>query len=587
MPRRKKNKKDTKPENGWPAIPGVGTGADPHGGRPRPSASRSKSKPPAASVRHLGNNCDANIIVIDSDDDDDVTVLGDVQVNRKPPKVEAAACAASPQPSQAVYHQQMQQPCPPLQQQSARQENFLQWGPRSPGSPQLKPRPLLQQACPQGHQPTRGGPFTGQQQPVPLFPNVHAGPSPMQQRAEQPGWSVSRGMPRPLQPPNRAVRLPQPLLSPQGNRALAPPPGPGPGPGPGSGSGPGLRHGGMVPNRPSHTGPLSAYPDHQHHQQAMVPLQAAARPLPQADPTPLGSKHERVDGAYGTDGGRGCVSDSNAATLESFPNNGVDPSRESILPVHSAFRQEMKAEPRPPSVGKITFGKQEVSRDSVIARINAEVEAAIKKLSGRGKFVPEGVVINITNDLLRKTRMPNGPALRWFNIDFANNFSKLHGRMKELVHVYCQFTPITTLHDLQAAIAQVEKVDDYEDLCMGPIVKHPIVKDLFKPPDDIRKPPEISLFQLYKYVMRMTERKKSRDRKFSLEEYLEFVRAKEGLETIQHLCIRIRSFPLLIQVGGVSVCVCVCVCVCCARVRSMWRVLYFFVQPVFICTYLA
>jgi len=291
-------------------------------------------------------------------------------------------------------------------------------------------------------------------------------------------------------------------------------------------------------------------------------------PVPQAGPTPFYSKQQHV----GSDRDVDCVCAPGAtATMESFPNDGVDPSRESTLPVHAAFRPEMKREEPNPSVGKIALGKQQVSREGIIERVSSEVEDMVKKLSGKGKFVPESVVVNVTNDLLRKTHVPRGSRqIRWYEINFSNDFSKLHGRTKELVQVYCQFTPITTLHDLQSAIAQVEKVDDYEDLCMGPIVKHPVVKDLFKPPDDVCKPPEITLFQLYKYVMKMTERMRNRDRKFSLEDYLEFVRAKEGLESIQHLCIRIRSFPLLLQVRrdeGRDVCVfsvavIVCVCVC-------------------------
>ena len=208
-------------------------------------------------------------------------------------------------------------------------------------------------------------------------------------------------------------------------------------------------------------------------------------------------------------------------------------------------------------------GKMDSDRGSIIVRLNSEVEDCIKKLATKGKFVPEVTVKKIVEDLLQRTRYPRGAApIRWYDVSSANDFSKLHGRTIELIKVYCHFTPISTLHDLEAAIAQVEKVSDYEELCMGPIIKHPMIKDLYKPPEDLNKPPEITLFDLFKHIMKMTERKHDRNAvRFTLEDFLEFVRKKEGLESIQHLCIRVRSFPLMLQVC-VRVCMCVCACVC-------------------------
>ncbi len=236
--------------------------------------------------------------------------------------------------------------------------------------------------------------------------------------------------------------------------------------------------------------------------------------------------------------------------MESFPIGRAEPDRESVLPAHSAFRPNMESvapvKPGPP----LSFGKQEVDLETIISRINSEVEEALKKLAIKGKFVPESTAKRLTEDIIRNTRLPRGAFIRWYNIPSANVFGRLHGRTVELIKVYCQFTPITTLHDLSVAIAQVEDVTDYEDLGMGPIIKHPTVRDLFKPPDNLNKPPEISLHKLYKYLMRMMDNRadRRRERKSTLEDYLEFVRKKEGLETIQHLCVRVRSYPLLLQV---------------------------------------
>lgn len=238
----------------------------------------------------------------------------------------------------------------------------------------------------------------------------------------------------------------------------------------------------------------------------------------------------------------------------SHPNDGIDVSAESLLPVHHAFRPGMDS-PRvqPVQLSSRMLGKRGMVKEDVIAIVNSEVEDCIKKLSSKGKFVPEYTVKQLAMDIVRQACRGSDIRINWYEVKAANEYSKLHGRTNELIKLYCQLTPITTLHDLGLAIAHIENTSEYENLCMGPLVKHPIVKDLFKPPDDLATPPKITLFQLYQHVMKMTARRRmnTSGERFSLEDYLEFVRKKEGLESTFHLCIRIKSFPLLLQVYNI------------------------------------
>ena len=234
----------------------------------------------------------------------------------------------------------------------------------------------------------------------------------------------------------------------------------------------------------------------------------------------------------------------------SHPNDGIHVCVESLLPLHQAFRPNMES-PRvhPGPLSSRMLGKRGITKEEVLAIVNSEVEECIKTLSSKGKFVPEHTVKQLAIDIIYQACRGNSIRIKWYAVKAAIEYSKLHGRTNELIKVYCQFTPITTLHDLGLAIADVEKTSEYDNLCLGPLVRHPFVKDLFKPPDDLETPPEITVYQLYKYVKMMTARRmNSSGTRFTIEDYLEFVRKKEGVESILHLCIRIRSFPLLLQV---------------------------------------
>lgn len=233
-----------------------------------------------------------------------------------------------------------------------------------------------------------------------------------------------------------------------------------------------------------------------------------------------------------------------AGDAEKYPNPGLTAAQESYLPSHALFRPDMEA---PRASYSLPKQKKKSTKPQAVEKINAMTEEIIEYLSSKEKFLPSDVIRNVVLDLIRKERNQTGILVQWREIDALSRFSKLHGRMEELIRVYCMFTPVTSIHELGTALAQSEKVANYEDLHLGPLIKHPKVKDFFKPPDDLDSPPEISVYQLHNHLTRMVDRSK-RGEKFNIEDYLEFVRKKHGVETVEHLCVRIQSFPLLIQV---------------------------------------
>lgn len=239
---------------------------------------------------------------------------------------------------------------------------------------------------------------------------------------------------------------------------------------------------------------------------------------------------------------------------ERYPSAGEGAGGESFLPSHPMFRSELgMALPRTVAgdhVSIIQSGrrkKQKMTPAQVVQSINSKTEEIIEELSGKDKFLPSDVLRNIVMDQIQRARSQHAVNISFRDVAVFTEFSRLHGRIDELIKVYCMFTPVTSLHELGIALAYAEKVSSYEELHLGPLIKHPRVRDYFKPPEDVECAPEITVHQLHGCLTKLVDKSK-RGNKLLLEDYLEFVRKKQCLESAAHLCVRIQSFPLMIQV---------------------------------------
>ena len=183
--------------------------------------------------------------------------------------------------------------------------------------------------------------------------------------------------------------------------------------------------------------------------------------------------------------------------------------------------------------------------------VNTTLEAMVEELSSKGKFLSQSVVRDLLQDLLRQANQGNPPRSRIISvrdIKAWTDFSKVHGRVEELIKIFCRMTPITSLYELEQAIISTENVDNYEALHLGPLLKHPLAQDFFKPPNDLESIPKMNSFKIYKHLLDFISKNSKRDERKSLEEFLEYMQRKEMLESVYHLCVRITSFPLAIQV---------------------------------------
>ena len=262
---------------------------------------------------------------------------------------------------------------------------------------------------------------------------------------------------------------------------------------------------------------------------AGVHLDTVSRPLPPPLVTPV---RPHTDGVQ-----------LNVVHFETFP---PDSDRDESKPCHPKFRPNMEAPNLPKSMpSRMKRGRKDQHW------VNTTLEAMIEELSSKGKFLSHSVVRDLLQDLLRQANQGNPPGSRIItvrDIKAWTDFSKVHGRVEELIKLFCRMTPITSLYELEQAIISTENVDNYEALHLGPLLKHPLAQDFFKPPNDLESIPKMNSFKIYKHLLDFISKSSKRDERKSLEEFLEYMQRKEMLESVYHLCVRITSFPLAIQV---------------------------------------
>jgi hypothetical protein len=244
------------------------------------------------------------------------------------------------------------------------------------------------------------------------------------------------------------------------------------------------------------------------------------------------------------------------AVVPKFPNPNLALGQETILPSHSIFRPDLPVPQIPPGATELSSSRKKrgsVASDSkqkAVEKINAKVEELINDLSSQGKFLQSETVRSLVMDIIYNENCGRRDRIVPKDITAMLDYSKVHGRIEELIKIFCRFSPITSLHELELAIVESEKVDNYEALHLGPIIKHPKVIDLFRLREaaSLDTVPDITAYKIQNYLMKFLS-KRRRAGKQSLEDFLEYIREREFAESVYHLCIRITSFPLAIQVG--------------------------------------
>jgi hypothetical protein len=176
-----------------------------------------------------------------------------------------------------------------------------------------------------------------------------------------------------------------------------------------------------------------------------------------------------------------------------------------------------------------------------IEKFQSYLQNFLNYWSSQGKHFPLSVFEKEVKDIIRKFDL----RINIRDIKVFNDFDMLYKRTCEFIRIFCWHSPITTVYELQRTICEFEKVTDFNELKLGPLLKHPDVIRLFRIPEDIPDcVPEITTYDIHLKLMKFIDRNKKNRGKPKIEEFIQFMTDEFSFPSPHHLCVRISSFPL-------------------------------------------
>lgn len=98
---------------------------------------------------------------------------------------------------------------------------------------------------------------------------------------------------------------------------------------------------------------------------------------------------------------------------------------------------------------------------------------------------------------------------------------------------------ITTLYDLGVAICKNEGVEQFEDLELGPLVKHPLIIHYFSINLDVSEVFRIRSQEIMSFLSEFMDADESGQ--VNVDEFLNFITEKKSAGTRENLCVRVQS----------------------------------------------
>ena len=107
---------------------------------------------------------------------------------------------------------------------------------------------------------------------------------------------------------------------------------------------------------------------------------------------------------------------------------------------------------------------------------------------------------------------------------------------------------IATLYELNQSLADLGSKTDFEELRLGPLLKQPVVYDMFKAPQGLPAVPHLTTIQILKHLEKYMTKEDLWRNKVVLEKFMDYLREEYHCETPYDLGVRIQSIGLAISV---------------------------------------
>nr|XP_023875976.1 uncharacterized protein LOC111988418 isoform X2 [Quercus suber] len=197
--------------------------------------------------------------------------------------------------------------------------------------------------------------------------------------------------------------------------------------------------------------------------------------------------------------------------------------------------------------------------DSAVANARRNIIAAGESVTARKVSQVALLILNLDSWNSLGFPMQEVPSL--------HRLMLIEGKINAFIHCFVGVQRITSLYDLEVAICKNEGVDSFEELELGPLVRHPLALHYFS-----LKPVATEVFKitgeevisfLWKFVYRMKKKnnnvqaeefldRKKKNKSYyidniQVEEFLDFIAKRRSVASKEELCLRIQNLGMHIS----------------------------------------
>ncbi|CAH8386642.1 unnamed protein product [Eruca vesicaria subsp. sativa] len=197
-----------------------------------------------------------------------------------------------------------------------------------------------------------------------------------------------------------------------------------------------------------------------------------------------------------------------------------------------------------PQSGDNAWSRIHGSSENSSMRIDNAVKETRRSLVDAGENVSssrvsQSVVAQLKPDSQRSLgmQMHDVPSLR--------QLMTLEGKIYAFIHCFIGARGIVTLHDLEVAICRNEFVDCFDDLKLGPLLRHPLVLLYFPSISGSSGPVQITSEEIISFLDSYLDTCDMEDVK--VDDFLNFVAEKKSVTSKEKLGVRIKSLGMYVS----------------------------------------
>ncbi|KAK6145809.1 hypothetical protein DH2020_019678 [Rehmannia glutinosa] len=121
-----------------------------------------------------------------------------------------------------------------------------------------------------------------------------------------------------------------------------------------------------------------------------------------------------------------------------------------------------------------------------------------------------------------------------------NRLLAVEGKINAFIHCFVAVRSITSLYDLEVAICESEGIERFEELELGPLLRHPLVVHYFSVNSDVTEVYRIKTEEIISFLCEFIDSRKKKEIK--VDTFLDFIAEKQSVCGREKLCVRIQNF---------------------------------------------